>query len=347
MIGDLNLPQCRKYRVEQLDEIWRLADVDYSYSHYEDVPRSTTILQDATHVMFYRLSTTPITSMLSYEARRLRLPILYDLDDPLFSVSAYGTYENMKALPDWQKTHFMNEAPKYLDVMNASDLLSVSTPGMKSHAALYSSRPTFVRRNFADAAALSTGARVISTKTPQNGFRVAFASGSQGHEIDFNIIVNDMIRFLAGNSDRQLVILGYFDKSLLPADLRDQVETHSFSDYATYLRTLSSADCAVMPLADDLFNRCKSAVRVLDAACVGVPSIVGQVSDMSTVVEHGRTGLVLEPAANWGDALETLATDRKLTKEMGKAARSQLEANWSARLDAPVIDPEILRWVTS
>ena len=36
--------------------------------------------------------------MYLYEARRLRLPVLYDLDDPLFSISAYETYENMKGI---------------------------------------------------------------------------------------------------------------------------------------------------------------------------------------------------------------------------------------------------------
>ena len=50
--------------------------------------------------MFYRGLNTPLFSMYFYEARRLRLPVLYDLDDPLFSVSAYETYANMKALPE-------------------------------------------------------------------------------------------------------------------------------------------------------------------------------------------------------------------------------------------------------
>ncbi|MGR3637587.1 MAG: glycosyltransferase [Shimia sp.] len=347
MIGDLNLPQCRKYRVEQLDEIWRLADVDYSFSHYEDVARSTAILQDATHVMFYRLCTTPVTSMLSYEARRLRLPILYDLDDPLFSVSAYGTYENMKALPTWQKKHFMNEAPKYLDVMNSADMLSVSTPGMKAHAELYSTRPIHVRRNFADSQALQAGARAMKSlpKVRNEGFRVAFASGSQGHEIDFNLIVDDVTAFLAGGADRKLVILGHFNLKLLPEGLRGQVETHPFSDYETYLEKLASVDCAVMPLTDDIFNRCKSAVRVIDAASVGVPSIVGSVSDMAEVVDDGQTGHVIASGGSWAEALDKMATDQTRTKEMGRQARQLLESRWSARLDAPVVDPEIIRWV--
>lgn len=349
MIGDLNLPQCRKYRVEQPDEIWRQVDVDYAYSHYEDVPRSVAIMQDATHVMFYRLCTTPVTSMLTYEARRLRLPILYDLDDPLFSVSAYGTYENMKALPAWQRKHFMTEAPKYLDVMNGADVISVSTPGMVAHARLFTPRPVYMRRNFADRVALDAGKvamqAAVSERPRPQGFRVAFASGSQGHEVDFDVIAKDMTEFLAGGPDRQLVILGHFNKTRLPDALRGQVETHAFADYETYLKTLAGTDVAVMPLTDDAFNRCKSAVRVIDAASVGVPGIVSTVSDMAQVVEDGQTGRVLEAGASWATALEDMVRDREATRAMGKAARADIESRWGASLSPDIIDPEILAWV--
>ena len=351
LIGDINLQQCRKYRVEQLDELWRLKDADYVYSHYEDLPRSTEILQDATHLLLYRLCTSPITSMLTYEARRLQLPILYDLDDPLFSVSAYGTYENMKALPDWQKNHFMNEAPKYLDVMNSADIVSVSTPGMQAHTRLYTPRPVHVRRNFADRIALDAGGQAMRSigadRQGANEFRVAFASGSQGHEIDFALIADDVATFLAGGQDRKLVILGHFDMKLLPEAVRGQVEAHAFSTYETYLQNLASVDCAVMPLTDDLFNRCKSAVRVIDAASVGVPGIVGIVSDMANMVEDGVSGRVMDKDQSWAHALEDLARDRSATRNMGQMARQSLEDNWGASLKPHVIDPELLTWLDS
>ncbi len=345
MVGDLNLPQCRKYRVEQPDELWRQANVDYSHAHYEDIPRAVSILQDATHVMFYRLAGGPVASMLAYEARRLRLPILYDLDDPLFSVSAYGTYQNMKALPAWRQQHFISEAPKYLDAMNAADMVSVATPGMATHTRLFTPRPVHVRRNFADQSTLRAGALAMAgaARDPA-AFRVAFASGSQGHEIDFAEIQQDIATFLDRAANRQLVILGHFDRNLLPASLRNRIEAHPFSSYDEYLRVLASVDVAVMPLADDLFNRCKSAVRVIDAASVAVPSVVGTVSDMAAMVEDGISGRVLAPGESWAQALEDIAGSGAAAA-MGQAARANLEQHWSARLDQPVIDREIVDWV--
>jgi len=351
MIGDLNLAQCRKYRVEQLADLWAGNDLAYDFSHYEDIPRASHLLQDATHLMLYRTQNTALMDMYLYEARRLRLPILYDIDDPLFSVSAYETYENMTALPEGLKTHFVNEAPKYLSAMAAADIITVSTPGLVDHAREYLSRPIYYRRNFADAATLAAadGLPDSSAQKATGGFRVAFASGSQGHEVDFALIAADMHRFLAADPARKLVLLGHFDLGLLPADLRAQVESHKFTDYAGYLGHLASCHAAVMPLTDDIFNRCKSAVRVLDAGAVGVPVIVPDVGDFAAVVKPGKTGFVLNgdqgQNGGWYDALDHLAQDRTAALAMGAAAAKDLRRNWTARLRRPIIEPEVVKWV--
>lgn len=346
MIGDLNLPQCRKYRVEQLDEVFALAGFDYTFSHYEDIPRCLGILQEATHLLLYRLPEGDLTTMYLYEARRLKLPVLYDIDDPLFSVSAYETYANMDVLPAELKAHFIAEAPGYLAAMNGADAISVSTPGLVAQAEQYTTRPVWMRRNFADSSTLSAGqdARAAVRRSPKE-FHVAFASGSNGHEVDFAMINDDIARFLDGGEDRRLMILGNFDVNLLSEPIRNRVTCKPFTSYDGYLRWLASADCAVMPLRDDAFNRAKSAVRVLDAAAAGIPAIIGMIGDLSAPVKHGETGLVLEDGESWLDALETLARDRALCRAMGKAAAETLERDWSACTGQPVIDPEMIQWI--
>jgi glycosyltransferase involved in cell wall biosynthesis len=346
MIADLNLPQCRKYRVEQLAGFWRSRGVEFEYSHYEDIPRATRIMQHATHLMEYRLQTGAAADMIRYEARRLRLPILYDLDDPLFSVSAYETYRNMEALDPGMKTHFLSEAPKYLSMMNGADILSVSTPGMAKHAALYTSRPVHVRRNFADVQTLQAGAAAMAERGADDGlFRVAFASGSQGHEIDLGEIIAPLSEFIQADSNRRLMLIGHFDLTHLPEGLETQIETVKFSDYDRYLGALAGANCTVMPLCDDAFNKCKSAVRVLDAASVAVPSIVADVGDLPSVVKTGETGFVARDQSDWMDALRAMAASPKTAEEMGKKARSNLEDHWQASNQPHIIAPELIEWV--
>lgn len=344
LIGDLNLSQCRKYRVEQLAEFWREQGVTVDYSHYQDIPRCVRILQNATHLMEYRLQAMPITEMYRYEARRLGLPILWDIDDPLFSVSAYETYGNMaKVAPDL-KAHFVSEAPKYASMMNGADILSFSTPGLVEHAALYTSRPAYLRRNFADAATLADGAAAMASKAQHDDFTVVFASGSKGHEADFEEIAAPLEAFITADPARRLMLLGHFDMDALSPALAAQSVHHTFIPYDGYLATLASADVAVMPLMDDQFNHAKSGVRVIDAASVGVPAIVSTVGDLSALVTP-ETGFVAHNPQDWTHALETLAADRPRAAAMGKAARKALESHWSGQAKDHIIAPELIDWV--
>lgn len=346
MIADLNLPQCRKYRVEQLADFWRERGVEFEYAHYQDIPRAVHLMQRATHLMEYRLHSGDTSELLRYEARRLRLPVLYDIDDPLFSVSAYETYQNMDVLDPALKVHFLHEAPKYLSMMNGADALSVSTPALAAHAQAYTSRPVFLRRNFADQASLVAGSAAMQVGQPVDGlFRVAFASGSQGHEIDLKEIIDVLAAFILSDVSRRLMVLGHFDLSHLPKALGPRIERVKFTGYADYLAALARANCAVMPLCDDIFNQCKSAVRVLDAASVGVPSIVGTVGDLHNVVRPDVTGFVATGAGQWAGALRALAEDPAAGRAMGQAARRDLERRWQMSAQDHIIAPELIEWV--
>ena len=346
MIADLNLPQCRKYRVEQLAAFWRARGVEFEFAHYQDIPRAVRIMQHATHLMEYRLQTGLAAEMLRYEARRLRLPILYDLDDPLFSVSAYETYRNMEALDPALKRHFMAEAPRFLGMMNGADILSVSTPGMAAHAALYTDRPIHLRRNFADAETLEAGSAAMRASSGRDGlFRVAFASGSQGHDVDLAEIIAPLTDFILASPKRRLLLIGHVDQARLPGPLSQRIERVKFTGYSSYLAALARADCAIMPLCDDAFNHCKSAVRVLDAAAVGLPCIAGSVGDLPQVIEEGETGLIARSARDWMTALRALADDPQAARHMGRTARRQLERRWVASDRPHIIAPELIDWV--
>ena len=341
MIGDLNLPQCRKYRVEQLDEIWGAADVGYDFAHYQDVPRCLNILQSATHLMLYRLGASALTEMYLYEARRLKLPVLYDIDDPLFSFPAYETYSNGDALDPGMRRALIDQAPSYFAVMQQADALTLSTPGLLEAAARMSTRPAYLRRNFADRATLEAGRRHKRSGPTGGDFTVAFASGSLGHEVDLLSIKEPLERFITAAPSRRLQILGRFDLSCLPPKLRARTVIKPFTTYPAYLAALAHADCAMLPLVDDAFNRCKSAVRVIDAASVGVPSIVGETGDGTAMVETGATGVVAGKDG-WFDALERLAHDPGNTHAMGVRARGDLERRWAASTTLPVLEPSLI-----
>lgn len=347
LIGDLNLPQCRKYRVEQVVELCSSLGIEVSFSHYADVPRCFRILQDATHLIEYRVPLDEQCHRYRYEARRLQLPILYDIDDPLFSFSAYATYSNMKGVGTDLHSRFLTESVRYLAMMNGADILSVSTPELQHHLSRLTTRPVHVRRNFADQETLAAGSfamRRVSRNT-SDPFTISFASGSLGHEYDFAVAAEQIFQFMRHRTDAQLLIIGYFPESAIPEELRSKTTFKPFSDYDTYLSSIAESDCMIAPLTDEIFNRCKSAVRVIDASSVAVPSLASSVSDNACMVRDEVTGLLISDNATWYSALEKLYLNRTWTRQLGLAARSTLETEWVAS-DAPhIISPELVTWL--
>jgi glycosyltransferase involved in cell wall biosynthesis len=346
MIGDMNLAQCRKYRVEQCVELWACAGVEVCCADYRDVGRCIQVLQTATHLVEYRLPSDDLTQMYRYEARRLGLPIMYDIDDPLFSISAYETYSNAARWAGSLKTHFIAQAPRYLSMMNGADTLCVSTPALRHHAALYSRRPIYLRRNFADAATLRAGAAAMAAADrDRDGFRVAFSSGSLGHEEDLKPVMQALADEPDAGAGRERLVLGRFDPAQLLPQLRARATFVPFTDYDAYLGHLATCDVAIHPLTDDVFNGCKSAVRALDASAVGVASIAPDVGDFSAVVDHGNTGFIADSPNDWHDALSELAANKLLAHRQGAQARAQLQSRWSAQLSSHIVDPGMVAWV--
>lgn len=347
LIGDMGLPQCKKYRINQIQDLLGSIGVDVAVSDYTDRNKSVSILQDATHLFEYRLPLTDICLHYRYEARRLGLPILYDIDDPLFSYSAYATYGNMKGIKGALHERFLGDTSKYLEMMTGADVLCVSTPGLRHHLEQLTNRPIYLRRNLADRETLMAGHNAADKidRSKADDFTISFASGSLGHEYDFIEAADGLFHVMRQHPKIRLIIVGHFPKSFIPDDLQRQTVFHKFSDYPTYLETLAESDCMIMPLADDLFNSCKSAVRAIDAASVSVPALAANIGDNSAVVRDHETGFLINNADEWAPRLEQLYHNRDLTKSLGRRARLNLERNWSTSDAAHIIDPQLISWL--
>lgn len=133
----------------------------------------------------------------------------------------------------------------------------------------------------------------------------------------------------------------------LSPHLAEQVEHQPFRDYDQYLAALAGADAVLVPLADDPFNACKSAVRVLDAAAVARPVIASPVGDLAHAVVPGETGWLAQRPDDWAAALRALAALPDRGRSMGLAARQALQRDLSAPEAAGVTDPGLLAWLAT
>ncbi len=89
-----------------------------------------------------------------------------------------------------------------------------------------------------------------------------------------------------------------------------------------------SADIFLAPLADNLFNHCKSPIKYLEYAAAGVPAIFSRGEPYSGVVRDGVNGLLASSPAEWEQALIRLIEDASLRQALAMAAQEEVRAKW-------------------
>ncbi|HEX8778420.1 MAG TPA: glycosyltransferase [Rhodanobacter sp.] len=149
--------------------------------------------------------------------------------------------------------------------------------------------------------------------------RVGWAGGSS-HRGDLELIA-DVVREMAG--EVEWVFFG-----MCPEKLRPHVrEHHDGVPIGQYPATLAALDLdlALAPLEDNLFNACKSNLRLLEYGACGFPVVC------SDIVCY-RDGLPVTRVRNrfkeWVDAIRMHVSDLDATAKMGDALRDAVRRDW-------------------
>lgn len=329
VIGDLGLPQCKKYRVLQKLEILEKAGIKCGYSHWMDVPRATSLLQNASCVIFYRTHATASFCELVAEAVRLGLTIGYDIDDPIFDLAIYSENPNLDFITKREKNALLSQTSEYLAALRMADFVITSTPYMKECIQRSFRGPVYLWRNAVDsesvhAASLATDKRAAPASP--GTITIGYASGSRAHEADFRTIESVLLQVLEAHPNVRIQVIGYADLPETFKPYARRIATEPVATYPAYLGLLARCDIALVPLVIDEFNECKSAVRFLDAAAVRVPVIAAATGDFKNVVVHGKNGLLAANEAEWLQAIELLIGDEAKRREIADGAKRHAEA---------------------
>jgi glycosyltransferase involved in cell wall biosynthesis len=98
---------------------------------------------------------------------------------------------------------------------------------------------------------------------------------------------------------------------------------------ATEAQDLASADIGVSWLPDDDWSRGKCGLKILQYMAAGLPVIANPVGVQAQLVRHEETGLLASTPEEWNRAIERLARDPELRREMGRRGRARLRGHFS------------------
>lgn len=343
IVGAIDLPQCKKYRVLQKVEFFKSIGWEAYYTHYLDEPRVISYLQISTAVIFYRIPFGATTEDYLKESSRLGLKTFYDIDDPIFNLAVYRENKNLDHIEANERAHLLRGSGDYREAMEKVDALILSTNYLKELAFSDLKKPAFLWGNLADSATLSMIERIKCGHNSRNAkvVVIGYASGSRAHDEDFNIVSSALVKILDAYEHVELQVIGY---ASLPQELmrfKERINERPFSGYYRYLEALSQIDINIVPLVSDRFNACKSAIRYIEASVCGVPTIASSIGQFSEIIENGRDGYLADSHESWILTLQQLVENQELRLLMASAANNKVMTHHT--ISSPdVVDKKLL-----
>lgn len=159
-----------------------------------------------------------------------------------------------------------------------------------------------------------------------------FWQGSITHRADIELIKRpiECLNTIAGKI--QMVMAGFMDGEpewdaiarMYTANLKHQYRIIEGKNVAEYYDAYRYADICLIPLVNSPFNRCKSNLKVLEAANLGLPVICSQVHPyMDLPVIYSKTG------TDWVRNIQRLVASKKRQKEAGQELKEFCDEHYN------------------
>tara|TARA_R110002167_G_scaffold245552_2_gene450997 strand:+ start:43 stop:1020 length:978 start_codon:yes stop_codon:yes gene_type:complete len=226
---------------------------------------------------------------LKYLKDNLKLRLIYEIDDICFG----------EDIPDYNpfKQHFTAEQTRHniQEMMEICDEMTVTCPTMRDYFLKNTKQenitviPNYLPRSWIGRMydrKISSAVYDKNRKKP----RVLYAGSSSHFDIhkknnnvdDFTHVKDDIINSI---DKYQWVFLGGVPPSLNPYVDNGKIELHKWVhlfDYPYLVKHLN-INAMVAPLADNVFNKCKSDIKYMEASALGIPIVCQNIETYNNV----------------------------------------------------------------
>ena len=153
-------------------------------------------------------------------------------------------------------------------------------------------------------------------------------------EFQVERVVEIFRRVLAGVPEARLLVVGKGlfgeEERLLAlaeeADLAQRVIYAGWVEPEELPGVFAAADVAICPYDDTLVNRARCAVKLVDLMAAGLPIVADDVGQNGEYIEHGVSGLLIEPGdvEAFAAGVVRLLRDKELRGQLGREARRRV-----------------------
>lgn len=317
----------------------------------DNAGRILEVLEGANIIVIPRIGETELLDVLP-EMKANGKKVVIDHDDNMFNISPLSPHyeeagtENVRyRLPDgtfinlWQDgknidlTYNRKRCENFKKAMEVADMVTVTTDIL---ADVYREFNPNVR-------ALPN---CVDTKLWQKlplkercDVRLCWFGGSSHYE-DWLLLAEVLPEIMDRNRNVKLVLMGMKFDAVLKDIEKNRIEFHPWVHTEAYPYKAAILDCdiAVIPLVENDFNRCKSPIKWIEQAALGIPSVTSYVSPYKEIATDDN-GVFIEnnDVRAWIEGINTLVEYPSLRKNMGEAARQTV-------MDKFDINTQYIQW---
>jgi glycosyltransferase involved in cell wall biosynthesis len=326
--------QCFRYRVDHKLQQLAANGIEAQWFDANDPRRLRDQASRFGSVIFFRVPGAPEIYELIEYCNRLGIQTIYEVDDLIIDPDNYPPpLESMGGLvtkEEWGR--FVLDPILLAGAARACSYGIGSTEKITNELAkLVRTGIAFTHRNgFLEADYAPVQAETRHAPHPGR-ITIFYGSGSRSHTGNFyNGAAQAIVAIMQRHPSVDLQIVGplTLDKSFESFGARVK-RAEPIAVFRDYLKVLARADINIAPLDGSAFADAKSEIKWMEAALVGVPSVVSRSSNYEDVVHEGVDGLLASNQAEWYDALNKLVRDASVRRAMAAAAQRTVTAKYN------------------
>lgn len=312
---------CR-YRMGNLCELLSGADIVVN----RDLPRQIRA-RVATVCMIRPFVTPPLLAELT-ALREAGVRLVADFDDLLFAGRVSGLPGSVGGATS---TALLDaRLAGYAAALTAFDAFTVSTrPLCDQVLQRLPAAQVAVVPNGLSEAWVRQGRALYDAFQPGDPLTIRYFAGSPSHDEDFASVAEPMRSFLVDHPEVRLELVGS-----IRADLSTFPEGRAAFlppvPYETLPKLIAKSWVNIAPLCSSQYAEGKSALKVLEAAAFGCPTLASPNDDVRRHHAQGAPVRICETAQDWQGGLER-CLDMSQRMELGHAARRYADEHGMAR----------------
>jgi len=202
--------------------------------------------------------------------------------------------------------------------LKAADVVTVTTPELAQTVGKFNSNVRVLPNMLPDQYWSFAPKQLPADDTVVIGW-----AGSATHEADLKLLSGVVEQIL---EKYERVVFAFAGMPRLPYREHERIRLIPQVPLEEYTKLLGTFDIALAPVVDSTFNRCKSDLKYLEYAMIGLPVVASRIATYERSVEHGANGFLARNHRDWVKSIGRLIEDPALRVRIAANAREFAEA---------------------